>query len=354
MRILTVDGRARTRLALLAALGAALALAGAAKIGYAATNGTLTTSISVLNDSNPLILGQPTPGGNIGFHINVSNQSTNTLNHLVFTDTNGANNTIVYLNFTGTGTCSGLGTGTLSCSSTQLHNGDQLDITVLFATDSGAAPGSGLANILDGTYAPQSNNSSNSRTDPTKQFHQETDRTYAGGAGIFLGQSLLLPFDQHGQGKLTVGGVVGQSAAVTMPSSSFFNTAFVGTTLQTKSGNVALPPAGCPATCQQFETDTTIPTASTFAPDPFFDGTNANAYTWTFTIPIPNSFKPTGVWHTDDTGANGFAVPLCSKVPVTSPPGICMTGTPTVDKRSNPHTATYSGIGVVNGHGWGY
>jgi hypothetical protein len=354
MRILTADGRARTRLALLAALGAALALAGAAKIGNAATNGVLTATTTVLNDSSPLIAGQPTPGGNIGYDLNLDNQSSNAVNHIAFTDTTNPAGTIVYINAPPSVSCSGMGTATLSCTSSQLASGAHFDVIVLFQTDSSAARGSTISNTGSGTYAPASNNPTNNRTDPTKTFVWGTgaDRQFAG-AGLFFEQSLLLPFDQHGQGKLTVGGVVGQSASVTMPS-GFFQTAFVGTTLQTKSGVIATPASGCPSTCQPYETDTTIPTAATFGADPFFDGTNASPYSWSFTIPVPNGFKPTGVFHVDDNGANGFIVQLCSVTPVTSPPGICMTEPPTVNKRVNPNTATYSGIGVVNGHGWGF
>jgi len=150
-------------------------------------------------------------------------------------------------------------------------------------------------------------------------------------------------------------------SAVTLPPGFLNNFKFVGVTLQNFSGSAATPPTGCGGsfTCQLFETATTIPAASAFGTTgPFFNGspTNVAAYTWSFTIPVPNNFKAQGVWHTDDFGQNGGAVPTCAlsggnPVPPTAAPGICLVSK-TVDKKKN--LATYSGLGINNGHTWGF
>ena len=70
-----------------------------------------------------LILGQPTPGGNIGYDLNLNNKSTNTLNHIVATDTVPSPATIAFFSAPAGVSCSGLGTNTLTCTSAQLSAG---------------------------------------------------------------------------------------------------------------------------------------------------------------------------------------------------------------------------------------
>jgi len=297
MRHLSTRGRATTRLLALAGLIAALALSGAAKVGLAGTNGTLTPTITVLNDQSPLILGTPTPGGNIGYDLNLSNTSTNTLNHVAFTDTIGSTGTIAYLNAPSNVSCSGLGTSTLSCTSSQLTSGAQFDVIVLFSTD---PHGTGvITNTFAGTYAPESQNTSNNRTDPTKQFAITTDRNYSDTLGGFFAQSLLLPTNSNGQGQLSVGGSAGQTSSVKMPPGFLNSNNYVGTTLQNLLGT-----PGC-TTCLQYQTNVTMPLAPKFqTTSPFWTGTIAQPFQVTIKIPggaLTNGFKPSGVWHRDDT-----------------------------------------------------
>jgi uncharacterized repeat protein (TIGR01451 family) len=360
------------RLLVLAVLVAALALTGAAKVGHAASsNGVAVTDWHVLNDISSTVAGQPSPGGNIGYDLTVSNQGTSTANHLVLTESIGAGGSTVLVQST-PNVCTG-GT-TLTCTIKQFPAGSMLHVVVLFKTPN--PPGSStVTNTIVGSFDPQTTGPPNSRKSDTfgpcesgldlnctttngvdTVTRQYAGLTSTGGVDPSFRQSLLLPFDKHGQGNLTVNGMGGQSASVTMPTALTINNFlngkdFVGTTLETSS-NVT-PPSGCPS-CQPFLEHTTIPLAATFTTTgPFLDASGSDPYTWTFTIPIPNNFKPTALYHTDDLGNNPFFVQLCSVTPVTSSPGICMTGNPTVDKKTNPNTATYSGIGVVNGHGWG-
>lgn len=356
MKALTMNGRAKTRLVLLLALIAALAIGGAAaKMSSAATNGVLATNVTVLNDQDPLVLGAPTPGGNIGYDLNVSNVSTNTVNHLAFTDTIGNKGTVVFINAPATVSCTGQGTSTLSCTSDQLPAGGAFDVIVLFSTDPKASAGvDQITNSGSGTYAPQSNNTSNNRTDPTKTFgFGPVSRTYAGGSGQSVDQSLTLP----GDGLNAPGGFFVSS--VKMPPGFLHSNNYVGVTLQDDSG--LLPPnasVACP-TCQPFQVTTTIPLATTVTSpnNPFLQGGSTSAYTWSFTIPVPNGFKPSGVFHTLDDNSGGAFLPNCPVVnnvaqPVTTAPGICVSSM-TVNKKTNPNTATYSGLGLANGHTYG-
>jgi hypothetical protein len=354
MKALTGDGRAKTRLVLLLALIAALALGGAAaKISSAATNGVLTANATVLNDQNPLVLGAPSPGGNIGYDLSVINGSTNTVNHLVFTDTIGNKGTVVFINAPANVSCSGMGTSTLSCTSVQLASGAGFDVIVLFSTDPNAVGGvDQIINTGSGTYAPQSNNTSNNRTDGTKSFTFPTvPRTYAAGKD----QSLALANDP-----LNTGGGFFVSS-VRMPPGFLHSNNYVGVTLQNNPGVLPANASTVCPTCQPFQVQTTIPLASTVdSPNnPFLVmgvGGSTDPYTWSFTIPVPKGFKPTGVFHEDDNLANPQLLPTCQTVggqpvPLTVAPGICVSSM-TVSKGSQ-WTVTYSGIGVANGYGWG-
>jgi uncharacterized repeat protein (TIGR01451 family) len=330
MRFTNRKTRGLRRLALVGFL-ALLAVSGAANVGQAGTNGALTPTITVLNDNTDgLILGQPTPGGNIGYDLNVNNTSTNTLNHILFTDTIPSPATIDFINAPPGVSCSGSGTNTLSCSSTQLAASSQFDVIVLFKTDPNGAPGTGTVhNVFSGTYAPASQNSTNHRTDPTKTFSIFQDRTYAGGGvGEFVAQSLLLANDSHGQGQLDVGGADGQASHLTMPP-GFFNHDYVGTTLK----NLLTASPGC-STCLKYQTNVNMPLAPAFAPgNPFWTGTNAQPFQVTITIPgvdLPSGFKPTGVWHQDDSvGGTPTQLHNCTYIsgvpqPQATAEGICI------------------------------
>ena len=357
MRFLTGVGRAR--LVLLIAVVAALAIGGAAaKVGQAGTgtNGVLSAAVTLVTDQSGVPLA-PTPGGNAAYDLNVSNNSINTLNHLIFTDTNGPGGTVEFFNAPATVSCSGVGTPTLSCSSAQLVSGASFDVIVVFKTDPNGTPGGAITpNAMNGTYAPQSNNTSNSRTDPTKTFQAAGPaENYGGGSGAVVSQSLTLPGDPLANDS---GGFF--TANVKMPPGFLHSNNFVGVTLRNNSN--VLPPnaaVACPS-CQPFEVTTTIPLATTVtsANNPFLGGGSTQPYTWSFTISVPNGFKPQGVFHTDDNNANGAPLPSCQvvngqPVPLTTAPGICVTGI-AVNKHTSPNTATYSGIGVANGNTWGF
>ncbi len=334
MRFTNLNARAWRSLTVVAFV-ALLALSGAARVGLAATNGQLTATITVLNDDTTgLILGAPTPGGNIGYRLNLNNTSTNTLNHIVISDSVPSPATVAFFSAPTGVSCSGLGSNTLTCTSAQLAAGAQFDVTVLFSTDP-SGTGGVVHNTFSGTYAPQSQNTSNNRTDPTKTFNISgpADRPY--GTGDFFAQSLLLPKDSHGQGQLHVGGSAGQSSDITMPPGFLNSNNYVGTTLQNLIGSAT----GC-TTCLTYQTKVVMPLAKTFAlgtGNPFWTGLIAQpTQPFQVTIKIPGSafdskFKPVGVWHQDDAlGSVPTQLQSCTydvnnvPQPQLTPEGICV------------------------------
>lgn len=332
------------RLAALAALVGVLALSGAAKVGLAGTTGQLTPTVTVLNDVSALVLGTPTPGKNIGYDLNIANGSTNTLNHLEFTDTIGSNGKIVYLNAPAGVSCSG--TVTLSCTTASMAAGAQFDVIVLFQTDPN---GTGTVdNILNGTYAPASQNTTNHRTDPTKTFTQTTSRLYADTVNGSLAQSLSLPTDSLS----AAGPGLGQTSSVKMPPGFVNSKNYVGVTLQNLTATT--PPAAC-TTCLSFRTDVHMPLAVAFSTSgPFWNNLTPAPFSFSLTIPgalLPNGFKPTVLWHRDDAG-NSIALPNCADtggLPPTSAPGICVSSL-TQNKQTKDVFAT--GLALSNGSYW--
>jgi hypothetical protein len=337
-----VSRRALVVLGLLAAL-AVVVLGGAIKNGRAASAPKISWTFTVLNDTGNTPAA-PTPGGNIGYELTGTADQGQTANNLILTESIGEKGKVVSISSTGNPglSCSGLNTTTLSCSLNALLPGGTFDVVVLFKTNSTASPGSNVSNRVVGNF------DNKDTFGPTALVV----RHFSGLGNGSLSQSLTLPGDA-----LTAGGV--QKSGVTMPPGFLNNFSFVGVTLQNFSGSAVTLPPGCGGsfTCQPFMTATTIPAASTFGTSgPFFNGSNVAAYTWSFTIPVPNNFKAHGVWHTDDNNQNGAAIPECvfssgNPLPPTAAPGICL-----VSKAVNPqtHLATYSGLGINNGHGYGY
>jgi hypothetical protein len=341
------------KLAALAALFGVLVLSGAAKVGHAGTTGELSATVTVLNDAEAgLVLGTPTPGKNIGYDLFITNGSTNTLNHLAFTDTIGNKGSIVYLNADSATSCTGFGTATLSCTSGQVAAGASFHVIVLFQTDPN---GSGtIVNTLKGTYAPGSQNTTNHRTDPTKSFNLATNRFYADTANGSFAQSLALPTDS-----LSAGGP-GQSSTIKLPPGFVNSNNYVGTTLQNLSGTAApVPPLTVCGTCLHFDSDVTIPLAKNYGTGGPFLNALLQGTPYTFTIQIPgglltNGFKPSGVWHQDGAG-NIVQLTACAvdsnnnPIPLTTDPGICIAS---LTQLKNSKDVVAIVLGFSNGRYW--
>jgi uncharacterized repeat protein (TIGR01451 family) len=381
MKVFTADGRGRIRLLVLALLAAALTLTGAAKIGNAATSaGVVVTNWHVLNDVSATILGQPSPGGNVGYDIAVANQGTATANHVTFSESIGAGGQVVLIPVQAGISCTGIGTTTLSCQLKQLAAGGTFHVQVLFKTPT-APTSQTLTNTVVGTLDSQTTGPPNNRQTDTFGPCQDgfetsstcstvngvdfVTRTYAGfntdgTIDHAFAQSLALPSDSLGTDS---GGFF--TANVKMPKGQFLNNNIYASVRLENTAGVLPPPVTvnpC-TTCQPFEVTTIIPLAATVdtANNPFLQGSSSTPYSWSFTIPVPNGFKPTGVWHTDDLGQNGAPLPACqtdasgNPIPLTTAPGLCtLPPVVTKGKGQKPDTVTYSGLGVANGNAWGY
>src|SRR3954471_21708085 len=98
MRIPFTSGRRAGAAALLVAL---VALGGAVAGGNAAPSNGVSAAFTVLNDVSATIPGQPTPGGNVGYDVVVTNGGTSTINHVVLTQSIGSAGSVVFIKATG-------------------------------------------------------------------------------------------------------------------------------------------------------------------------------------------------------------------------------------------------------------
>ncbi len=315
-----------------------VALSGGATSGRAAgAPGVGITAFTVLNDDTVnTVPGQPTPGGNIGYSITVTNNGTSTANHLSLSETIGSTGTVVYVDAAGI-SCAAVTSppaSTLTCQVTKLDPGASFTVTVLFQTDADALPGTDVTNTGVLAFDSQTNGQSNDKTVPFG-----ATRTLAGGADNALSESITL----RGDTLSSPGG--GQSSDLTMPALGFLNNnPFVGASLK----NVA-DPSPCSG-CAPFETDITIPTASSFSDSgPFWAPPIARPFSWSLTLPgslLPKGFKLHGVFHNDTL------LPLCTlgtdgtPQPTTVAPGICVA---TLQQTPNTKTITATGLALTNG-----
>jgi len=337
IRTSNVRGQYSVGVVLVALALAVLALAGAATNGRAAGSpGVVVTSFTVLNDDGLTIPGQPSPGGNIGYDIQVSNNGTSVANHISLSQTIGSTGTVVYVASTGIScpAVTSTPTSTLTCQISKLAVGASFDITVLFRTDSNAAPGSAVTDTAVLAFDSQTNGVSNQKT-----VTQQQTRILAGELDGSAAESLAL----HGE-KLTAlaAAGVGQTSDITMPDGFVNGFNFVGASLQNGSA-----PALC-LHCPAFKTQITIPTATTFTTSgPFFNtlGT-ADPFSWKLVLPgsqVPNGYKLRGVFHNDSV----TPLPLCSLVPAAlTVDGVCVV---TLQQDSKTKEITATGLGLSNG-----
>jgi len=315
-----------------------VALSGGATSGHAAgAPGVAITAFTVLNDDTVnTVPGQPTPGGNIGYSITVTNNGTSTANHLSLSETIGSTGAVVYVDAAGI-LCPAVTSppaSTLTCQVTKLDPGAAFTVTALFRTDADALPGTDVTNNVVLAFDSQTNGPSNDKTITAAQT-----RTLAGGSENALSESIALGGD-----KLSSPGG-GQSSDLTMPASGFLNNnPFVGASL--KNGVDSSPCSGC----APFATDITIPTASSFTTSgPFWAPPVARPFAWSLTLPgslLPKGFKLHGVFH------NGALLPLCAlgtdgtPQPTTVAPGICVA---TLHQTPSTKTITATGLALTNG-----
>jgi uncharacterized repeat protein (TIGR01451 family) len=286
-----------------------VALAGGAAIGQAANQPSiLFPHPTVLNDLSDTIPGQPSPGGNIGYTVSVSNSGTSIANHISVT--------------------------TVTCSVDKIAPGTSISVTTLFRTDPSALPGSNVTTNFVIGFDSQTNGQPNRKT-----LTDSVTRQIAGNAEGSLAQSIAL----HGE-KLSAAGA-GQTSELTMPDGFLNNFSYVGAQLL----NV---PDSTPCTgCAPFETDITIPPASSFGTGgPFLNALLAvKPFSWKLTLPgslLTSNFKLHGVFH------DGTLLQMCAvdgsgnPQPLVTAPGICVS---TLGQVPSTKTITATGLAVANG-----
>jgi uncharacterized repeat protein (TIGR01451 family) len=303
----------------------------------ALVGGTTGRAATALGPSVTLFtaLNTPTPGGNIAYSVNVTNQGTSMANHIGLSETIGAGGSVAYVAEDIDGTtshgCTGGATATLTCALVQLAPGSVYHVLVVFRTPAAATQ---VTNNLLLSFDSQTNGQSNRKTVP-----QSVRTTLADAANGSIVSSYALPGDQ-----LPSAG--GQTSLVLMPNGFLNGRAFVDSTVQ--NGAASPRCSKCPA----FKTTITIPDASSFnTTGPFWDGTGTGApFKWTLTLDgslIPSGFKLTGLYH------DNVLVPACTYD--TSVPPLPILGSTVTNcvaslvQVSSTKTITVTGWGIANG-----
>ncbi len=138
----------------LAAQLAAVSLVGATGAGVGRAAGSVSVSATALNS--------PTPGGNIGYTATVSNAGPSTANHVILTESLGGDPIVAIVD--ASGSCSGIGTATLTCQIGQLAAHATREMKVLFRTSTSE---SSVTNQVRGKLDSQTPNSTNNRKTDT-------------------------------------------------------------------------------------------------------------------------------------------------------------------------------------------
>jgi len=313
---------------------AVLALAGAATNGRAAGSPGVDVSTTVLNDPSSTTPGTPSPDGHLGYRIVIANQGTSSANHLSVSEAiSGVPVDLDFVDSSGI-TCTATTTSapTVTCNLDQLGAHTTAVVTLLLHIPLGSV--GSVSNHAVIAFDSQTNGTSNRKT-----TIWDTTRTLAVADGP-VSESVAL----HGE-KLAAGGT-GQTSGLAMPVGFLNQVPFVEATLQNSS---ATPRC---SHCPPFQTQITIPTASTFTPtppatDPFYDGSATAPFTWTLVLPgaqVPNGFKLTGVFH------DGDPIPFCGGVAPNWVPntttGICIE---TLVQDTKTKTITAVGLALTNG-----
>jgi hypothetical protein len=320
---------------LLAITVSAIALAGGAGTGHAASSPAVgPTFFNILNADVDHFF-EPTAGANIGYDINVKNGGTSIANHLSLTETIGPKGVLVYRSVTVTSNaapvvCNDAAStvSKLTCTVSKLDVGASFRIIALFRTDPNAQIGDAVVDTAALAFDSQTNGQANQKT-----TSYPSDTTYiVGETDGSLAQSIFLP-GEH----LPASGAA-QGSDLAMPADLFLNDfPYVGGSLQNKNA-----PALC-THCPPVATVITIPAATTLHTlSPFWNGATPNPFTWTLTLKqLPNGYKFTGIYHNGET----TPLPMCTS-PTTpnTATGICV-ATLNITKKSIVAT----GLALDNG-----
>jgi hypothetical protein len=307
--------------------------------GNAATSFNITLA-PLIGTSDVNVIPQVSYGGKIGYHLHVDNNGDSTTQHgsivvtsnlATFSDSDNAS-CVVNSKDSHQMVCTPFG-GTFAPGAT-------FDVNLRFTAPlTGPAAGEQVSTQASITVSAQTvgGNKSNGTTIAQSASVPTTVVENTTKADTYL---------HGGEGAATskLSAAHPQNFGVTLPETLFGSPFGVALSIH---DNVGTPIC---ATCLPSWTTLTIPVASfaTNTGNPFFDGTNVNAYSWSMNAQYPSGFKLTGIVHVDDASVTTF-IPNCSSIggaPTATDP-VCYD---TLVQIKNTKTISSTGRGIENGN----
>jgi hypothetical protein len=246
---------------------------------------------------------QVTFGGNIGFHLDVSNTGTSTFNHLVIV----VDSDVATFSDVSSSACAKDPTDAtrMVCKLVQMKGGGTFSVDLRFT-----APAGGSAVVT----TPSLTVDAQTQGDPG---NNGTQTTFGDPVTIALvtdaGNSVVKTF-ARGKESLTTGATLLQHSQFTMPNGLLNGLYGVDTSVQEIPGASSLC-ADCPA----FATQLDIPDSLLVSGSPF---SAANFFTFTITLlpdGVPQKYSPVGLYH------DGVLVPMCDTSPLSATTHVCLT-----------------------------
>jgi uncharacterized repeat protein (TIGR01451 family) len=286
---------------------------------------------ALIGASGPIVtVPNVTYGQTAAWRVTVTNTGGNSVNHVTLVD--AVDNGTVLGTDNAACTVTPGSTSSFTCKVGQLVVGQSF--TARFAFTAPASSTAGLmTNTLNGTFDPQTPNTSNKRETDTLPTQTSSAQLVAadpnsistyGLPGVNLGVIHTQAFSQAHK----------QYTEVDLPST-------LASGFGTPVRLLERPGGPCP-TCVQYESVITIPDSEpgSLNPNPF---TSSTPFTWSIQVDgtlLPNpGFKPAGIYH------EGVLLPFCSVQPITAVP-ICVL-TLSQDKKTKTVYAT--GLATTNG-----
>ena len=270
-----------------------------------------------------------TYGQTAAWSVTVTNTGGNTVNHVTLIDAVDSG-TVLGTDNAACKVTPG-STSSFTCNVGQLVVGQSF--TARFAFKAPASSTSGvMTNTLNGTFDPQTPNTSNNRE--TDHFTTTIPPTQLVAASPGSISTYGLPNINDGVIRTDALSLTHkQFTQVDLPSTL---TSGFGTPVQLTES----PGGSCP-TCVPYQSVITIPDSEPGSPNPN-PFTSSTPFTWSIQVDgtlLPNGFKPAGIYH------NGDLLPFCSVQPITAVP-ICVL-TLSQDKKTKTVYAT--GLATTNG-----
>ena len=271
-----------------------------------------------------------TYGQTAAWSVTVTNTGGNTVNHVTLIDAVDSG-TVLSTDNAACKVTPG-STSSFTCSVGQLAVGQAFTARFAF-TAPVSSTATTMTNTLNGTFDPQTPNTSNKRetdTLPTSTSSAQLIATSADSISTYGLPSVNLGVIHTG----AFSAAHKQYTEVDLPSTL---TSGFGTPVQLSE----VAGAGSCPTCVPYQSVILIPDSEPNSPNPN-PFTSSTPFTWSIQVDgtlLPNGFKPAGIYH------NGVLLPFCSVQPITAVP-ICVL-TLSQDKKTKTVYAT--GLATTNG-----